>query len=406
SILGKIRINDFETVTEELPSLEYHLAGQSFWDHRFTFYSDNQVARFRNKFDEDATLGPQATSDYYTFAWTRNEVDLPIMLCSIRLSWFRLLPAVLAMRIITVIRKIWTITRLDVYVGEVGLRASTMFWKENPYLRSDIWDLNGMRHIITPYAAAVFYEGSDEVIDQRSTVHLGVTQRWQTHRGSEEHRRQLDWMRLDLSGTWVDNDADDVTSPLSRGLVLTPDNSVDINNRQLYGPAAFVYNDPSIPFLRRRNSSYYGIARNTFNGEYAWRVSDTFTLLSDVNVDIDEGEMQQFDIGVSRYVHPDISYYIGTRYLGPILVPTDEDDDGIYEDYQEGSNAFVTAVTYRFSPLTIVRQYHRLFYAVSLAFDEALDTSSLVFSIWPQGVKELAFGSRKHVGLTGQKWED
>ncbi|MHC4856872.1 MAG: hypothetical protein ACYTBW_03185 [Planctomycetota bacterium] len=43
---------------------------------------------------------------------------------------------------------------------------------------------------------------------------------------------------------------------------------------------------------------------------------------------------------------------------------------------------------------------------MSLAFDEALDTSSLVFSIWPQGVKELAFGSRKHVGLTGQKWED
>ena len=88
SILGKIRINDFETVTEELPSLEYHLAGQSFWDHRFTFYSDNQVARFRNKFDEDAVLGPQATSDYYTFAWTRNEVDLPIMLNTVKLVPF------------------------------------------------------------------------------------------------------------------------------------------------------------------------------------------------------------------------------------------------------------------------------------------------------------------------------
>ena len=429
SILGKIRINDFETVTEELPSLEYHLAGQSFWDHRFTFYSDNQVARFRNKFDEDAVLGPQATSDYYTFAWTRNEVDLPIMLNTVKLVPF--VAGSFSHEDNYGYQKDLENNQIsseeDVYVGEVGLRASTMFWKENPYLHSDIWDLNGMRHIITPYAAAVFYEGSDEVIDQRSTVHLGVTQRWQTHRGSEERRRKLDWMRLDLSGTWVDNDADDVTSPLSSGPVLTGDNTIDINNRQFYGPAAFVYNDPSIPFLRRRNLSYYGIARNTFNGEYAWRVSDTFTLLSDINVDIDEGEMQQFDIGVTRYVHPDISYYLGTRYLGPILIPTDEDDDGIYEDYQEGSNAFVGAVTYRFSPrytatfsheynfefeemirsdLTIVRQYHRLFYAVSLAFDEALDTSSLVFSIWPQGVKELAFGSRKHVGLTGQKWED
>ncbi|MHC4290764.1 MAG: LPS assembly protein LptD [Planctomycetota bacterium] len=434
SILTKIRINDFETVTEELPSIEYHLAGQSFWDHRFTFYSDNQVARFRNKFDEDAILGPQATSDYYTFAWTRNEVDLPLMLNTIKLVPFVAGSASYEDNYgyQKDLNNNQILSEEQVYFGELGLRASTMFWKEDPYVRSSMWDLNGMRHIITPYAAAVLYEGSDEVIDQRNTVHLGISQRWQTHRGSEENQRQLDWMRLDLSGTWVDNDADSSESPLATNpLVLTPGNvttgGLDINNSQLYGPAAFVYNDPSIPFLQRRNRSYYGIARDTFNGEYVWRVSDTFSLLSDVNYDIDDGRIQQFDIGVSRYVHPDISYYVGTRYLRPILIPVDEDDDGVLDDYQEGSNAFVGAVTYRFSPrytatfsqeynfeygemirsdLSFVRQYHRLFFAMSVSFDEALDTSSVVFSIWPQGVKELAIGSREHVGLTGKRWED
>ena len=225
-------------------------------------------------------------------------------------------------------------------------------------------------------------------------------------------------MRLDLESTWVSDDASESISPFL--------NDAD-HYGQLYGPAAFVYNDPSIPFLRRRDNSFYGVVRDTVNGEYAWRISDTFTLLSDTNYDIGSGDIQQFDIGVSRYVYPDISYYVGTRYLRPILIPIDKDGDGVIEDFEEKSNSFVGAVTYRLSPryvatfsqeynfafdrairsdLTLVRQYHRLFYAMSFSIDESLDNNSIVFSIWPQGVKELAIGSRRYVGLTGSRWED
>lgn len=420
SILGKVRINDFMTETEELPSVEYHLKGQSFWDHRLTFYSDTQVARFRERFKEGKLLMPQETSDFYTYAFTRNEVDLP-------LTWetIKLVPFVAGSY--SYEDNYGYQTKLDgtmvpgedqVFLGEAGLRASTMFWKEDPFVRSAVWDLNGMRHIVTPYVEAVMYEANEDTADMRDALHLGLSQRWQTHRGSEENRRSLDWMRLDLETTWLSDDADSSVSPYDPALAV---------QSQSYGPAGFVYNDPSIPFLLRRNDNYYGMARNTLNGEYVWRVSDTFSLLSDFNYDIEDGHIQQLNVGVSRFVYPDISYYVGTRYLRPVIIPIDKNNDTIPESFEKGSNSFVTAITYRLSPryvatfsqeynfdfgeairsdVTVVRQYHRMFYAVSVSFDDSLNRNAVLFSIWPQGVKELAFGSRKYTGLTGSRWED
>ncbi len=416
SILGKVRINDYETMTEELPSIEYHLKGQSFWDHRLTWYSDTQLARFRDRYDDDGLLYNSSfvrgDSDFYTFGYTRNEVDLPLM-------WetFKIVPYVagtfgfedgqgfgLDINGNAVSRD------EQVFLGEAGLRASTMFWKDDPYVHSRLWDLSGIRHIVQPYFEMTTYQASDASIDMRDAIHVGVSQRWQTHRGSEENRRTLDWLRLDMEATWVKDDADSSIGPVNS-----------------YGPAAFVYNDPSIPFLLRRDENYYGIARDTLNGEMVWRLSDTLSLLSDINYDMNSGHVQQFDIGMSRYVYPDISYYVGTRYLRPLIVNVDENNDGINDVHEVGSNSFVTAVTYRLTPrytatfsqeynfdfgkavrsdLTIIRQYHRMFYGLSLSFDDSLDRNAVMFSVWPQGVSELAVGSRKYTGLTGTVRED
>jgi len=420
SILGKVRINDFETMTEELPSVEYHLTGQSFWDDRLTFYSDNQVARFRNRFNED---GPGGNSDFYAFAFTRNEVDLPLM-------WepFKVVPYVAGSYGFedglgyTMDLNGASRDREDqVFLGEAGVRAATMFWKEDPFVWSELWDLNGLRHIVTPYAEVVCYQSSDAVVDMRDTIHVGVSQRWQTHRGSEEKQRTVDWLRLDTEATWVTDDGPSSISPA--GSMLDP----IYGTTQLYGPAAFVYNDPSIPLLLRRNTGFYGLVRDTFNSEMFWRVSDSLSVLSDMNIDMNSGHVQQFDIGLSRYVYPDISYYVGTRYLRPLMLNIDENDDSIIDVHEEGSQSFVGAITYRLSPrytatfsqeynfdygravrsdLTVVRQYHRMFYAVSFSFDQSLKRNAVLFSIWPQGVEQLAVGSRKYAGLTGAGWRD
>ena len=405
SILGKVRLNDFETMTEELPTIEYHRTGQSFWDHQLTWYSDSQVSRLRERFDEDDK--DPGKGGFYSYAYTRNEVDLPLTVGS-----FKLVPFVAGsygfedregfdrdLRGNDVGRE------SNVFLGETGVRGSTMFWKEDPSVRSAFWDVRGLRHIVTPYFETAVYQPSDSAIDMRDYFHAGVSQRWQTHRGGENTVQSVDWMRLDVNGTWVRDGADS-----------------DIGPVRSYGPAWFAYNDPSIPFLLRRNKYYYGVVRDSLNADYEWRVSETFTLLSDANYDIESGHLQQLNVGVSRFVYPDISYYVGSRYLRPIIVEVPAEDI-----YEKGSHSVIGAITWQVSPrytatisqeynfdfgqnirseLTIVRQYHRMFYAVSFSIDESLNRNAVMFSIWPQGVNELGVGSRRYTGLTGAMREE
>jgi hypothetical protein len=120
-------------------------------------------------------------------------------------------------------------------------------------------------------------------------------------------------------------------------------------------------------------------------------------------------DVQQLDIGISRMRWPNLTYYIGSRYLRRVQV-LDE----------KGSNSFVFAATYILDPrytlvfsqqydfdyganvrsdITVIRRYHRLFYALTYSADESLDDQTLVLSIWPQGVPELSLGPRRYTEI-------
>jgi hypothetical protein len=410
SFLSKFRINDHKTLTEELPTVEFHLKGASFWDHKLTYYSDTQLSRFRDRYKpDDAGNLPQ---QFYTFASTRHEVDMPFMWNTVKI-----VPFVAGTYALddqdgfdTELDSDTPTEREDsLWFGEAGIRAATMFWKEDQFVKSRLWDLNGIRHIVKPHLEAVFYHDSDKTIEMRDIVNFGVSQRWQTRRGPKENLRSLDWMRLDIDATWLDDSADSTRPPI-------------VGSTQPYGPAMFIWNDPTIPVLMRRNNRWYGLSRNSVNADYTWRLSDTTTVLADMNYDIKSSVVQQLNVGVSRYVHPDISYYIGNRYLRPVIIDIATDDI-----HEEGSNAVIMAATYAMNPkytaifaqeynidygknvksgLTILRRYHRMYYGFTFATDESLKRKSVVFSIWPQGVQELAMGRRKYVALVGSSSED
>ena len=413
SFLSKVRINDFARETEELPTIEYHLKGASFLDHKFTFYSDTQLSRLRERFDKDTTtLLPQ---QFYTFAFSRNEVDMPLMWNNVKIVPF--VAGTYGYEDQEGFEKTLGGTSLigknredTVWLGELGVRAATVFWKQDRSIKSRFWDIDGIRHIVKPHIEAVTYKDSDDAIEMRDMVNFGLSQRWQSKRGPKNNLQSFDWMRLDLDATWLSDTADSAMGPVATGPATT------------YGPAKFIYNDQSIPLMIRRDAHQFGIMRDSVNADYTWRLSDTTTVLSDMNYDTRSGVVQQLNIGVARYVYPDISYYIGSRYLRPVIVRVVADDVN-----EEGSNSFVTAATivlnqrysvafsqeYNFdygksvkSDLTILRRYHRMLYGLTFAIDESLKRNSVVFSIWPQGVKELALGSRKYVGLLGQSTED
>ncbi|MHC4617930.1 MAG: LPS assembly protein LptD, partial [Planctomycetota bacterium] len=394
SILGKARLNDFVDEVEELPSVEYHLTGQSLFEDKLTLYGDTQVSRFRQRVDS-GLVG--VSEEFFTFFSQRAELDMPVSVGKIKLVPF--VGGTAAYDDGSGFR-----TKLDgerapgekcVWTGEAGARASSQYWKVYPEVKSRLWDLNQLRHVIRPYAVAVGYVANKSVADQRSTLSVGVSQRLQTKRGRGDKERTVEWMRLDTAVTWVSDSGD--TSG---------------------GPDRFIWNKPFIPLVDnfsrvvppqdRRNSEVFGPRRNYFSADYIWRMSDTTAVLSDMNFDMQSGVVQQFNIGFSHLRWPNLSYYIGSRYLRRVRNNLGE----------KGSNAFTFAATYVLDPrytvvfsqqfdfeygasvrsdISLIRRYHRVYWGLTYSADESLDKHAIVFSIWPQGVPELGMGSTRYM---------
>jgi len=411
AFLGKGRINNFADELEEYPTVEYHLTGQSLFDDKFTLYSDTTGGQFRQRIGIHHDI--DMDQDPFLFASHRTELDMPFLLGGIKLvpylagtygfddrSGFN--------RSLVDGNNQGAFGQKNVGIGEAGLRASTKFWKTFPAARSRLLDLNGLRHTIRPEFTAAIFEESDPVVRQHNMAHLGLSQRLQTKRGVGDNQRTVDWMRLDLGVTWFDD-----SDPRQAGS----------------GPFRFIWNRPMTPLrlfampgilngdLNRnldpglRKFELFGPQRNYASADYMWQLSDTTALLSDVYYDMLSGTFEQVDVGFSRTRWPDLTYYFGSRYLRNVNV-LDE----------KGSNAFVFAASYVLDPrytvvfaqqfdfdygsnveseITLIRRYHRVFWALTFSSDASLDSQSVMFSVWPEGVPELAIGSRRYMGLTG-----
>jgi hypothetical protein len=266
-------------------------------------------------------------------------------------------------------------------------------------VRSKFWDVNGIRHIVKPYVNAAVFAESTDVVEQKDVFSLGVLQRWQTKRGVGEKSRILDWMRLNVEYTMVTNDDSKIRRPdktiwnnpfVPLSATLAP----DIFNGDLVGYRTF---------------DLFGPQTDSFNADYIWRISDTTAILSDLNYDTTNNKLEQFNIGYSHLCWPNLSYYIGARYLRSVQVGD-----------EKGSRAVTFAATYKLNPrytitygwqydfdfgkhiynqISLIRRYHRLFYAFTYKADETLDSHAIILSIWPEGVSEMSTGSRRYMGL-------
>ncbi len=398
ALLGKTRINDFMDQVEEVPTAEYHLTGQSLFDDRLTFFSDNQVSRYRYRFSPENPLSEP--DEFFTFTGTRNELDMPLMLGSSKIVPF-------VAGTFGYDDGAGFQTEIDgepaqsedvIWVGEAGARMSTQpFWCVYPGVESGLLDLHQLRHIIRPSITAVTYTESDAVAEQRDTLNLEIAQRWQTKRGPAGRQRTVDWLALDVDFVWV-NDSSDETA----------------------GPDRFIWSRPFIPMvnragtmippLDRRATEMFGPRQNYVSTETILRLTDTTAVLSDMYYDMQDGVIEQFNAGFSRLCWPDLSYYLGSRYLRNI-------DNTLGE---RGSHALTFVATYVLDPrytavfaeqydldygsnirtdLTLIRKYHRLNLALTFSIDESLDEQRIVLSLWPEGIPELALGLGRYMGL-------
>ncbi len=399
AMLGKARINDSSDVLEERPSGEFHLAGQSLFDGKMTLYSDSELGSLRQRISNTRSIN--LPGDHFTFASHRTELDMPLSSGPIKFVPFAAAMFGYDDRA-GFDRSILTAQggqndESTAAIGEAGVRGSTQFWKTDPTIKSRFWDINGIRHIVKPNFTAVFYKETETAVEQRDKVNLGLSQVWQTKRGPAGKQRIVDWMRLDLDYTWVPN-----PSELLRA------------DRFMWNKSFVPFRTMAVPGMINSDLSElgfedYGIGRDSISADYIWRLSDMTTLYSDSVYDVKGANIEQFGVGFSQTRWPNLTYYLSSRYI------RSTDIDG-----EQGSHVLTFGTTYKLSArytvlysqqydtdygknmntcVGLIRRYHRLYYGFTFNYDETLDRTTVMLSIWPEGVKELALGSRRYMGI-------
>lgn len=379
TLLAQWRILNWLTQTERLPELGFRLIGQPLAEWA-TLYSENRLGfvRYRPdnrrwfddwRFDNTASTGSVARAD------TRQEVEFPVLIGPVKIVPFGVIRG-----------SAWEDrpnrgASLGRVFGSYGARASMYFSRVYDDLGSEVLDVTGIRHIIKPDVVAWLshtnrdsheltpFDPDVEQIDEVDGVMFGVRQRWQTKRGGPGNWRTVDLVTLDLE-TGFFNDS----------------------------PGTY-FTDGFVPFGRPENS----ISENFVRGDFMWRINDSTALLSDFNVDINDGQMEIFNLGFAVERSPRLSYYIGWRRIAEL----DSNLLGLGLNYKLDKKHTI-AIREQFDlergetlefAVGYIRKFPRWYVGIVFDLDEIEDDMGISVSIWPEGLPQATLGPRRFTGL-------
>jgi len=205
------------------------------------------------------------------------------------------------------------------FLGGGGVRSSARIVRTVDSVRSRLFDLNRLRHVIEPYGnfwagfnsnengARPVYDQSIEGASAAVAGQMGVRQKFQTQRGGPGAWESVDVLNVDVGVVVNDSDAN-----FQAG---------DLTNQLQYAQSSMPSFYSWRPELSQWGSNVYGSA--------AWQVSDTFTLsgtgallLEDREFITTDGVFQNLargSVGAEMRHSPDLSTYVEYRYVAPTL---------------------------------------------------------------------------------------
>lgn len=376
--LLQARILDFYTQTERLPDLAYFRVGEPLGDYVVWHWASRLgVVRYRPKdqsFQEFLRDGRLEGSGSVVRTDGRHELEAPLDVGPVRIVPFG-----------SVRQSSWDDSPegggMQRLFGTYGLRSSMYSWRTYPQFSSDIWDFDGLRHVIkadvTAWAAHTNRDSDElypfdediEGIDEVDGAQVGVRQRWQTYRGRGETRRKVDVLTLDVeAGFFNDSPGYDETNGYTS------------------------YSRPET-----------SVARNYINTAAVWRLNDRTALLSEMNYDVNDGEVDVLNISAAVERSPRLRYVIGYRFieesesdllgLEVAYAMTDKHSLAIREEFdlREGRTLDFT--------VAFIRRFPRWYTALSFDLDEPEDDFGVSVSIVPEGLPDAVIGSRRLTGL-------
>ena len=395
--LAQWRLLDFLTQTEHFPDLAFHWIGEPLAGLA-NFYTESHLGFVRYKpdnrrlFDKNRYFDNDNASDITFRGDTRNELTFPIKLSSLNVN---------VVPFVTGRAGYWDASpddgSVDRLFGTVGVRAASQLWRLFENITSQLLDVNGVRHIITPEVVAwasasnrdsrdlyPFDEGIEDIDDFYGTS-LALRQRWQTKRGGGGsggeggEQQKVDWITFDLElnlfGETAEGDL-----PIGRFYPSRPENS---------------------------------IARNHARADFMYRISDTTAVFADGNFDLNDGDLDVANVSYAVERTPRFSYFVGYRRIHD----TDSHLLGAGANYEINAKHRLAVRTYydlersrtEEFDITIVRKFPRWYAALTFSADQIEDDFGIGLSIWPEGAPQAALGSRRYTGLstsTGIRPED
>ena len=358
SILGRYRLNDFQTQTEYLPEARFAWTGEPLLAGRLTYIQDTHLGHVRRRWDDKLQDLGLLPADYESWRLvTEHELQYPL-----RAGIFQVAP--------------FLDTAYSVYdevvSGEhdrlaltAGARASTAFWHIYD-VNSRLWDINRLRHVITP-SIAVFdtfeltkrpdtvlqFDEFDSVNDMK-VVRLELRQRLQT-------RRLARSLEPAMVGAWY----------TVNWMVL----DLELN----YFPEPDEYNE--------------GRTLSPLRAEYLWQMSDRVALLSNADVRVDQGpQVETFDVGLFFNRSPKVTLYLGERYIREsesniAIAQMDYKLDERWTVGVLGQFDFGLGQTNDYR-VVLKRRLHRWILEFGYEYDAGQHDHSITLMLWPQGVPE------------------
>ncbi|MCK4628306.1 MAG: hypothetical protein KAT56_04845, partial [Sedimentisphaerales bacterium] len=162
---NKFHLNDFDYTLTELPGTGLHGVGQDLFN-TLTYYHDSYVSRLAQRagdrkvcgfgqYEEPGILPGGIDQDDFAFALSRHELNLPLHFGSLHL-----VPTIIGTFVHDESRfddflvddpRYSRPRNRDSFVhGAAGLRAGTHFYRVDDSVRSRLWNLDRLRHVVSP----------------------------------------------------------------------------------------------------------------------------------------------------------------------------------------------------------------------------------------------------------------
>lgn len=379
TFLANWRLLDFLTQTEHLPDVTYRRLGDTFLDP-LVLYHESRMGYVRYRVDEreffEYSRNRNDKSSDMTFrADVRQEAELPL-----KLGWLNVVPFA------TLRGTYWDGQPLDDGglwrgLGIYGVRGSTSFARVYDDAHSELLAINRLRHIVTPHFATwwahsntrsdqitPFDEGVETVDDFYGSL-IGVRQVWQTKRGAGELERSVDLLTLNLEAGFF-GDAQPGEETVGYVNAMRPEDS--------------------------RTQNYVA-------GEMIYRLSDTTSVLYDFNFDLEEMDLDRHNLSLAVERSPRLAYIVGYRNANDIgySMVGGGLNYRLNEKHTVATRVWYDIYERELGELAVayVRKLPRWYVAVTVQFDEVFDDTSIMLSVWPEGLPEWTLGSRRFTGL-------